>query len=362
VVIDSGGDFSGYAWGENVGWIHFANASPAYKVETDWLPEPTPTPTNTPTQTPTITNTPTDSPTNTPTTTPTNTPTITSTPTMTPSITSTPTVTPTPGVSLPFADDFSDGNMAGWTVFDQGYFFYPSDWKVENGELIQSSLIFDNRPHLPGTFALVGDTSWTDYYMKVRMRSGDTGAIGVMFRYQNAYNYYRFSMNGDDENRRLVKVVSGTATVLAEQPGEGYVTGNNCVVEIRATGNALEVYLNGEKILPATGEVVSDSTFTSGAIGLYCWQNMGAYFDNVLVAAIDQDYDTDGTPDIGDPDDDNDGIGDFIEELLGANPLSMDSVPALLRINFGPDWSQWPEGHAPDSGKGYAPGRGYGWQ
>ena len=27
------GDFDGYGWGENVGWIHFQNASPAYKVQ-----------------------------------------------------------------------------------------------------------------------------------------------------------------------------------------------------------------------------------------------------------------------------------------------------------------------------------------
>jgi hypothetical protein len=33
VKIDSAGNFSGWAWGENIGWIHFASASPvAYKV------------------------------------------------------------------------------------------------------------------------------------------------------------------------------------------------------------------------------------------------------------------------------------------------------------------------------------------
>ena len=31
---DSGtGKFGGYAWGENIGWIHFQNASPEYYVQ-----------------------------------------------------------------------------------------------------------------------------------------------------------------------------------------------------------------------------------------------------------------------------------------------------------------------------------------
>jgi hypothetical protein len=33
VTIDpTTGSFDGYAWGENIGWIHFKNVSPAYNV------------------------------------------------------------------------------------------------------------------------------------------------------------------------------------------------------------------------------------------------------------------------------------------------------------------------------------------
>ncbi|MBT7702483.1 MAG: hypothetical protein HN700_19510, partial [Verrucomicrobia bacterium] len=28
------GSFDNYAWGENIGWIHFKNATPAYNVRT----------------------------------------------------------------------------------------------------------------------------------------------------------------------------------------------------------------------------------------------------------------------------------------------------------------------------------------
>ncbi|MCX5887785.1 MAG: hypothetical protein NT096_18085, partial [Proteobacteria bacterium] len=37
VIIDAYGNFNGWAWGENIGWIHFNSSSPvAYKVQTAW--------------------------------------------------------------------------------------------------------------------------------------------------------------------------------------------------------------------------------------------------------------------------------------------------------------------------------------
>jgi len=44
--IDTNGDFNGWAWGENVGWIHFKSESPvAYKVQTEWIGASSPIPT-----------------------------------------------------------------------------------------------------------------------------------------------------------------------------------------------------------------------------------------------------------------------------------------------------------------------------
>ena len=319
---------------------------------------PTPTPPNTPTRTPTTTPMQTPIPTDTPTTTPTNTPTITSTPAATPLITSTPTVTQTPAGKL-FEDDFADGDMVGWTVVDRGIFFSPSDWKVENEELVQSSIIFSpDAPLCSGAFAWVGDSSWTDYYLKVRVRSDFRGGIGVMFRYQDEDNYYRFSMDSNGEYRKLVKVENSTPATLAEVD-EVYASSINYAVEIRVEESTIEVYLDTEKVLEA-----EDTAFADGGIGLYCWQNMGAYFDDVLVAEIGLDWDNDGIPDIDDPDDDNDGYSDYVESMLGTDPLSADvgSGPDMIRINFSPDWSQRPSLFAPDCGKVYGPMRGYGWQ
>ena len=252
--------------------------------------------------------------------------------------------------------------MAGWTVVDEGVLEAPSSWTVEDYELVQSSNIRTvNSPLDPGTFAWTLDSSWTDYYVKARVMSEDNDWIGVMFRYVDANNYYRFSMREEfiDRHWRLVKVESGAATILDEKSGEdnGYTSGNNYEVEIRANGSSLEVYLDREKILEAT-----DSTFVSGGIALYSWANAGSYFDNVIVARMDNDCDGDSTPDVNDPDDDADGYGDYIEAIMGTDPLDAASKPDTIYINFGPKWSERPVLWGPQGTEDYDTDRGYGWQ
>ena len=67
-----------------------------------------------------------------------------------------------------------------------------------------------------GTYILTGDASWADFLVASTLSSDPNGDIGVMFRYRNTDNYYRFSMNGNAGYRRLVKKVNGILTVMWE--------------------------------------------------------------------------------------------------------------------------------------------------
>jgi hypothetical protein len=52
-------------------------------------------------------------------------------------------------------DDFSDGNFAGWKVFDEsGTNSGPSKWSVSKGTLVQSTNIGSDATGKPGTFLL----------------------------------------------------------------------------------------------------------------------------------------------------------------------------------------------------------------
>lgn len=39
VTIDVNGDFNGFDWGENIGWIDFQNQTVPFKTQTEWTPQ-----------------------------------------------------------------------------------------------------------------------------------------------------------------------------------------------------------------------------------------------------------------------------------------------------------------------------------
>ena len=118
---------------------------------------------------------------------------------------------------------------------------------------------------------------WSDYLVSMKMRSLDNDVIGVMFRYQDDRNYYRFSWFAQGNTRRLEKRVNGVFSVLA-QDSVPYVTGQTYAVQISARGPSLSVAIDGKSIFN-----VSDNSFSKGSIGLYSHYNSGSYFDDVFV-------------------------------------------------------------------------------
>jgi hypothetical protein len=109
------------------------------------------------------------------------------------------------------------------------------------------------------------------------MTSKDDDAIGVMFRYQDSGNYYRFSWDRQRGYRRLTKKVGSVTTLLAED-SVPYVTDQTYEVGILVQGDMLQVIVDGKLVFSET-----DSSLSSGTIGLYSWGNAGSYFDDIQV-------------------------------------------------------------------------------
>ncbi len=169
-----------------------------------------------------------------------------------------------------------------WTIHDEGTVSAPSVWRLSDGALVQRSNIYSGAvprtdPAKPGSYAIAGDRFWTDYRLIVRLRSDDNDAIGVMFRYQDGDNYYRFSMDRERSYRRLVKKVAGIVTVLWEDAVR-YTVGQDYMVTLDCVGERLTGYLDGVRMFEA-----EDSDLAAGSIGLYCWANSGARFESVEV-------------------------------------------------------------------------------
>lgn len=183
-----------------------------------------------------------------------------------------------------FSDDFSSG-MNAWTVIDEGKPSPPAAWLAQDGVLLQTAethggSLEPSSPEKPGTYVVCGDETWADYQFTVKLSSNSEYGIGVMFRYVNANNYYRFSMDRRLGYQRLVTVFDGRTTVLKEEHNL-YEVGRDYLVTVEAHWDRLRVYIDGVQVFAD----VIDVTHPQGKIGLYCWGNAGARFTDVTVLA-----------------------------------------------------------------------------
>ncbi|AWF80770.1 hypothetical protein BTJ40_08085 [Microbulbifer sp. A4B17] len=116
-----------------------------------------------------------------------------------------------------------------------------------------------------------------DYFVGVSITSDDNDALGVMFRYQDSENYYRFYMDSQYSQRRLDKTVNGVTTILDED-SVSYTVGETYEVTITVVDDQISVIVDQEEILQA-----SDSSIAEGGVALYSKGNNKSYFDNLIV-------------------------------------------------------------------------------
>ena len=102
---------------------------------------------------------------------------------------------------------------------------------------------------------------------------------GIVWRYQDAKNYYVARMNPLEENYRIYKVVAGKRTQMGTKEDLKIPAGQWHVLKIKQVGEQIECSLDGEKYLR-----VKDDTFTkAGKIGLWTKADAQTSFDDPLV-------------------------------------------------------------------------------
>ena len=171
-----------------------------------------------------------------------------------------------------FRDRFPAGDMSEWTVVNNGA-TPPPNWFVEDGVLRQTNLT-------PETHLVTGDPSWSDVVLVVKFHRG-AGVTGVLFRYQDPYNYYLLVIDNDGRRWHLTKYTNGTTTDLWTYWAYPFTYGQyDYEVTVAMHDNVIKGYLSD---IPMFVVKASNSELTMGRIGLMCSLNDNARFSSVRV-------------------------------------------------------------------------------
>ncbi|MFC1620995.1 DUF2341 domain-containing protein [Candidatus Omnitrophota bacterium] len=173
------------------------------------------------------------------------------------------------------SDNFDDSNFSSWTEHE-------GNWTETGGQAT-----VDNT----NACASRGDTGWTDYIVEADIYTDDDDYMGIAFRFgSTAYDCYIFYWYGGD-----------TGTSGDERLGIGESTDSDMQIEstlvqtgattiaqdawhhmkVQVSGSNIKCYWNGELIFNIT-----DSTHSSGKVGLWAISQSGGEWDNLSVTTI----------------------------------------------------------------------------
>ena len=183
-------------------------------------------------------------------------------------------------------ETFDDRNFPGWQIVDEGTIDAPSIWRAPAGKLDQSSSIHgpdafatENRQGTYVYWSRPDALGWNNYIVRAAVRTPDEDAVGLLFWFQDSANYYKLEFDRRNSFYRLIAVTSGFELLLAEESGT-FPLNSDLRVRVEAVDDRVYATLNDE---PLFGGIVTNAASGIGSVGLYCWHNAGATFDNVEV-------------------------------------------------------------------------------
>jgi len=159
-----------------------------------------------------------------------------------------------------------------WTIRKEG----------ENKVIVQTDA---NKTKSRYALALVKDSSFKDLKLSVKGKpvSGEVDqSVGVVWRCRDGDNYYVARSNALESNVRLYRVIQGTRTQLASKEEVKLKTGKWHTLSIEHKGNAIAVFLNGEKLFDAQDREIREA----GKIGLWTKADSVTCFDDLAAEEL----------------------------------------------------------------------------
>jgi hypothetical protein len=175
---------------------------------------------------------------------------------------------------------------SGWTAAQTGK--GKSEWKVVADETAPSKTGFvlaqttDNRDAL-FNLCVADDSSFKDVEVTIAFKAikgqKDQGG-GIMWRYQDANNYYVARVNPLEDNFRVYKVVAGKRSKEFQSADVKVPEGEWHTLKVKMEGDHIQCFLDGKKYL----DVKDDTITKAGKIGLWTKADAQTHFDDLKVS------------------------------------------------------------------------------
>ncbi len=127
------------------------------------------------------------------------------------------------------------------------------------------------------------DTSFKDGELSVAFKAikgeKDQGG-GIVWRYQDANNYYVARMNPLEDNFRVYKVVDGKRSKEFQDAEVKVPTGEWHTLKVQVAGDRIECFVDGKKYL----DVKDESITKAGKVGLWTKADAQTYFNQFRVS------------------------------------------------------------------------------
>ena len=220
-------------------------------------------------------------------------------------------------VSLAFSGDFEEefsnstvGMEPGdgdWVVYDEPSKDLgdkgPSSWSITGSPLdgkgmSQSSNIWGDATDAVaiGSFVIYDKEEWADFMLEVDVVANDNDGMGLVWRWQDRLNHYRYMTMNDPGNSpagrrgpyRLIERRLGDDggaelpfyETLADNT-DSYTQGMPQKWKLEAIGDTFKFYVDDKLTLEA-----KDTTYEKGKIGFIVYAQSGVFFDNVVITDL----------------------------------------------------------------------------
>lgn len=168
-------------------------------------------------------------------------------------------------IPLPYIDDFEDGNLSQWML-----------WNSSTSSLGSWSIGTDGSNHVlqqtnsgsSATYDVGGDVGWTDQKLAVKARWSTTSTvIYVSVRFNNPDGYYYVQVTPGSKPKIRVRTNGSTADVCTGTVNFSGVVGTWYTVTLTAQGSTISADIDGTSICSGSSTAVLAGGIAVGSDG-----------------------------------------------------------------------------------------------